>query len=70
MTGNTNGGKSVYLSLLKHALGTLYGVLPLAALTGRQADPSRSGRHGTGPFRPAAATTTTWRARRASACAW
>lgn len=40
LTGNTNGGKSLYLSLLKHAFGTLYGVLPLAALTGRQGDPS------------------------------
>ena len=38
--GNTNGGKSLFLSLLKHAFGSLYGVLPLAALTGRQHDPS------------------------------
>lgn len=39
-TGNTNGGKSMFLSLLQYALGVLYGILPLAALTGRQSDPS------------------------------
>lgn len=39
-TGNTNGGKSLFMSLLNAAFETLYGVLPVTALTGRQNDPS------------------------------
>lgn len=35
LTGNTNGGKSLFMSLLKHAFGPLFGVMPLSALTGR-----------------------------------
>lgn len=37
---NTNGGKSLLLSLLNSALESNYGLLPLASLTGRQMDPS------------------------------
>lgn len=40
LTGSTNGGKSFFLSLLKRGLGPLYGVLPMAAITGRTNDPS------------------------------
>ena len=29
LTGNTNGGKSLFMSILKHAFGPLFGVLPL-----------------------------------------
>lgn len=39
-TGNTNGGKSLLLSLLKQALGPLCGQMAIAALTSREADPS------------------------------
>lgn len=39
-TGNTNGGKSLFMSLLNAAFDSLYGVLPVTALTGRQNDPS------------------------------
>ena len=39
-SGNTNGGKSLFMSLLNLAFETLCGVLPVTALTGRQTDPS------------------------------
>lgn len=40
VTGNTNGGKSLLLSLLKQALGPLCGQMAISALTARESDPS------------------------------
>lgn len=39
-TGNTNGGKSLLFSLVKMSFATLCGLLPIQALTGRDADAS------------------------------
>jgi hypothetical protein len=39
-TGNTNGGKSLLFSLVKLAFSTLCGLLPIQAVTGRDADAS------------------------------
>lgn len=40
VAGNTNGGKSLLLSLLKQALGPLCGQMAISALTTRESDPS------------------------------
>ena len=38
--GNTNGGKSLLLSLMKQAFATLCGLLSILAITARESDPS------------------------------
>ena len=40
LSGNTNGGKSFLMSILKQAFGSLFTQLPVSAITCRESDPS------------------------------
>ena len=72
LTGNTNGGKSLFMSLLKHAFGPLFGVLPLLGRGGGPTPtplaPRRTHSRDANPTHPPIRTT--WLAPRGCACAW